>query len=59
MSYTSDDYKRRAEDCVRLANATDDPVLRSDILRLRQRYLHTAHSLTGPNRDSSGPGDSE
>lgn len=45
MTYSVEGYVRRAEECVRLANATDDQMLRGAILRLRQDYLSVAGRL--------------
>jgi hypothetical protein len=33
--------EKRAEECVRLANLTKDPVIQAEILRLRQRVLES------------------
>lgn len=45
MTYTSEGYLKRAEECVRLANLTKDEMVQSAILRLRQDYLRIAESL--------------
>lgn len=60
MPYTETGYQSRAEECVRLANATGDEMLRAAILGLRQQYLEIAKrlsemqapSLTGSRRPS-------
>lgn len=38
-------YDIRAEECVRLANLTDDEMIRTALLKLRQNYLATADRL--------------
>lgn len=38
-------YRARAEECVQLANLTEDKILSADILRLRQSYLEAARRL--------------
>jgi hypothetical protein len=38
-------YEARAEECVRLANLTDDDMIRAVLLKLRQDYLATADRL--------------
>ena len=43
--YSSNGYRLRAEECVRLANRTKDAQLQSDILKLRQTYLSIASRL--------------
>jgi hypothetical protein len=53
MTYSENGYRFRAEECVRLANATDDDMLRSAILGLRQQYLQIARRLGEMDR----PGD--
>jgi hypothetical protein len=45
MPYSKTGYQSRAEECVRLANATKDEMLRSAILGLRQQYLVIARRL--------------
>jgi hypothetical protein len=40
--FTVAGYEKRAEECVRLANLTDDGILRAEILQLRQSYLASA-----------------
>ena len=45
MTYSVTGYRSRAEECVRLANATKDEMLRAAILGLRQQYLHIARRL--------------
>jgi hypothetical protein len=45
MTYSEHGYRFRAEECVRLANATEDEMLRGAILGLRQQYLKIAKRL--------------
>lgn len=45
MPYTAESYVKRAEECVRLANATADAMLSAALLRLRQDYLRIAYNL--------------
>jgi len=45
MPYTVEGYEHRAEECVRLASATKDPMLRTELLKLRQTYLTVAERL--------------
>lgn len=45
MPYSSKGYEDRAEECVRLANATTDQMIQLEILRLRQNYLQVAERL--------------
>ncbi|HEX3485971.1 MAG TPA: hypothetical protein VHT51_12980 [Micropepsaceae bacterium] len=40
--FTVAGYEKRAEECVRLANLTEDGILRAEILQLRQSYLASA-----------------
>jgi hypothetical protein len=45
MSYSAKGYEGRAEECVRLANLTEDALIRKELLTLRQSYLQTADRL--------------
>ena len=45
MPYTVEGYEGRAEECVRLAGSTVDPMLRTELLTLRQTYLNIAARL--------------
>jgi hypothetical protein len=45
MPYTVEGYEDRAQECVRLASATTDPMLRTELLKLRQTYLNVAERL--------------
>ncbi|HEX2592862.1 MAG TPA: hypothetical protein VHL34_15275 [Rhizomicrobium sp.] len=45
MPYSSNGYRTRAEECVRLANMTKDPMLSAELLKLRQSYLTIAERL--------------
>jgi hypothetical protein len=48
MSYSVEDYEMRAEECVRLANATKDELIQMELLKLRQVYLQVARRLKQP-----------
>jgi len=45
MPYTVEGYENRAQECVRLASSTKDPMLRTELLKLRQTYLNVAERL--------------
>ena len=45
MPYTVEGYENRAQECVRLASGTKDPMLRTELLKLRQTYLNVAERL--------------
>ena len=45
MPYSIEGYEVRAEECVRLANQANDQLVRSELLKLRQTYLHIAERL--------------
>lgn len=45
MPYTIEGYEDRAKECVRLASGTKDPMLRTELLKLRQTYLNIAERL--------------
>lgn len=45
MPYTIEGYEDRAQECVRLASGTKDPMLRTELLKLRQTYLNIAERL--------------
>ncbi|HUC63249.1 MAG TPA: hypothetical protein VMF53_14965 [Alphaproteobacteria bacterium] len=45
MPYTAEGYRRRAEECVRLANLAREEMVQSELLRLRQSYLRIAERL--------------
>lgn len=45
VPYTSKGYMIRAEECVRLANLTQDKMIQRELLSLRQSYLKTAERL--------------
>jgi hypothetical protein len=40
-----EDYLARAEECVRLANLTNDQFIKRELLTLRQTFLRTAEHL--------------
>ena len=45
MPYSIEGYEARADECVRLANQANDQLIRSELLKLRQTYLHVAERL--------------
>ena len=45
MPYSSKGYATRAEECVRLANLTQDIMIQKELLLLRQSYLKIAERL--------------
>lgn len=45
MSYSAEGFNARAEECVRLANFTDDAMIQRELLQLRQVYLQTSERL--------------
>lgn len=45
MPYSIQGYQERADECVRLANLASDQLIRSELLKLRQTYLHVAERL--------------
>jgi len=45
MPYTVEGYEGRAQECVRLASGTKDPMVRTELLKLRQTYLTVAERL--------------
>ena len=45
MPYSVEGYEDRAQECVRLAGDTKDPMLRTELLKLRQTYLTVAERL--------------
>ena len=52
MPYTAKGYETRAEECVRLANLSQDLMIQRELLSLRQVYLKAAERLS---ELSSGP----
>ncbi|MEI9990990.1 MAG: hypothetical protein WDM86_13215 [Rhizomicrobium sp.] len=45
MPYSVEGYAERAEECVKLANQAKDPMIRMELLKLRQTYLTIAERL--------------
>ena len=45
MPFSPEGYVKRAQECLRLARAARDVMVRSELLQLRQIYLQLAHSL--------------
>ncbi len=45
MPYSVEGYADRAEECVKLANQAKDPMIRMELLKLRQTYLTIAERL--------------
>jgi hypothetical protein len=50
--YSDKAYERRAEECVRLANQTQDQLIQAELLKLRQTYLQIALRLRSLSNDS-------
>ena len=45
MPYSIQGYEARAQECSHLANQATDQLVRMELLKLRQTYLHIAQSL--------------
>jgi hypothetical protein len=45
VTYSVKGYEKRAQDCVQLANQAKDPLIRGELLKLRQTYLNIAQRL--------------
>ncbi|HEY0106619.1 MAG TPA: hypothetical protein VGB91_11090 [Rhizomicrobium sp.] len=45
MPYSVEGYEDRAGECVKLANLAADPMVRTELLKLRQTYLTIAARL--------------
>lgn len=45
MPYSIEEFKARAQECVRLANLTDDELMRIELLKLRKAYVEIARRL--------------
>ncbi|MEJ0028342.1 MAG: hypothetical protein WDN01_20130 [Rhizomicrobium sp.] len=45
MPYSVEGYADRAQECVTLANQAKDPMIRMELLKLRQTYLTIAERL--------------
>lgn len=45
MTYSVNGYEERARECVHLANQAEDPMIRAELLKLRQTYLNIAQRL--------------
>jgi hypothetical protein len=56
MPYGPEDFSRRAEECVRLANMTKDAMIQRELLELRQIYLQTATRLLRQEDKGNGKG---
>lgn len=55
MLYDADSFIARAEECVKLANAAKDELIRKELLQLRQSYLQTAERLKKMNKPADKP----
>ncbi|MDE2185058.1 MAG: hypothetical protein KGJ78_18750 [Alphaproteobacteria bacterium] len=53
FAYDTSGYEARAEECVRLAFATEDSLLREQLLSLRENYLGIARRLKDRERPPS------
>jgi len=47
VTYSAQGYEGRAAECVKLANLTQDQMVQSELLKLRQTYLTIAQRLRG------------
>jgi hypothetical protein len=54
--YSARGYEVRAEECVRLANMTADPLVQAELLKLRQTFLQIAARLKTLNEDAGPTG---
>jgi len=45
MTYSPEGYRKRAEECAKLANSTADQMIQMELLKLRQTYLQIASTL--------------
>ena len=45
MTYSVKGYEERARECVKIANQATDPLIRGELLKLRQTYLNIAERL--------------
>jgi hypothetical protein len=43
--YQAEDYRKRAEECAKLANRASDNLIQRELLKLRQTYLQVAERL--------------
>lgn len=59
MAETATEYAKRAIECARLANLTDDDAIQKELLLLRQTYLTRAASLGLSIRDAIALGEEE
>jgi hypothetical protein len=50
--YSARGYEERAEECVRLANMTADPLVQAELLKLRQTFLQIAARLKTLNENA-------
>ena len=53
MPYSADGYNARAAECARLANQTQDELIRMRLLELRQTYLQIAERLRKQQNEGS------
>jgi hypothetical protein len=45
MPYSVNGYEERARECVQIANQARDPLIRGELLKLRQTYPNIAQRL--------------
>jgi hypothetical protein len=57
--YSAKAYEERAEECVRLANMTSDPLVQAELLKLRQTYLQVASRLDTIALERAGANDAD
>jgi len=55
MPYSVEGYEARAQECVSLANMAKDPMVRTELLKLRQTYLTIANRLRQQGFETSIP----
>ncbi len=55
MPYSVEGYEARARECVRLAHAATDPMVRTELLKLRQTYLTIASRLRNQGFEAEQP----
>jgi hypothetical protein len=56
MGRTSEDYRRFAEECLKLGHTTDNQQTRAIFLQMAQAWLRLAERSENPNNGSAGDG---
>jgi hypothetical protein len=54
VSYSINGYEERARECVQLANQANDPLIRAELLKLRQTYLNITQRLRQQGFEEDG-----